>query len=472
MIHKLTSPPILAYPDFTLPFVLHTDASADGLGAALYQIQEGTKRVIAYGSRTLNEAEKRYSAYRREFLALKWAVTEKFKDYLYGHHFHVLTDSNPLTYVTSTAKLNATDHRWLASLATFNFTISYRAGKINGDADGLSRLPRDDHHDIERTPADEYVKPFLARLLPTSEDVVCRCSPEEFQSLCMYHEANDTFSSDAISAPAIEAMCVTAEAVIQTDTVPLPNHGDLGSMSAIDWKRLQLEDQVLGQVLDMLSNDGGRTSNQHQSSRLSKDAALLLSEKRHLVVKDGVLFRKRQVEGQERLQLVPPGVMRKRALRGLHDDVGHLGRDKTLDLVRHRFYWPNMTRDVEAYLENCERCVKRKARDPAPAPLVPLKVSEPMELLAMDFLSLEKGKGGYENILVVTDAFTKFAWAFPARNQKATTVAKLIWERILMHYGFPKRLHSDQGRDFESRLIKDLCRLANIEKSRTTPYHP
>lgn len=131
-----------------------------------------------------------------------------------------------------------------------------------------------------------------------------------------------------------------------------------------------------------------------------------------------------------------------------------------------------MTTDVEAYLENCERCVKRKARDPAPAPLVPLKVSEPMELLAMDFLSLEKGKGGDENILVVTDAFTKFAWAFPARNQKAITVAKLIWERILMHYGFPKRLHSDQGRDFESRLIKDLCRLANIEKSRTTPYHP
>lgn len=75
-------------------------------------MQEGPKRVITYGSCTLNEAEKRYSAYRREFLALKWAVTEKFKDYLYGHHFHVLTDSNPLTYVTSTAKLNATTHRY------------------------------------------------------------------------------------------------------------------------------------------------------------------------------------------------------------------------------------------------------------------------------------------------------------------------------------------------------------------------
>ncbi len=95
-----------------------------------------------------------------------------------------------------------------------------------------------------------------------------------------------------------------------------------------------------------------------------------------------------------------------------------------------------------------------------------------MELLAMDFLSLEKGKGGYENILVVTDAFTKFSWAFPTRNQKATTVAKILWENVLMQYGFPKRLHSDQGRDFESRLIKDLCDMANIAKTRTTPYHP
>ena len=95
-----------------------------------------------------------------------------------------------------------------------------------------------------------------------------------------------------------------------------------------------------------------------------------------------------------------------------------------------------------------------------------------MELLAMDFLSIERGKGGYENILVVTDSFTKYAWAFPTRNQKATTVAKLLWEKVLMNYGFLQRLHSDQGKDFDSRLIKELCKVANIEKTRTTPYHP
>ena len=95
-----------------------------------------------------------------------------------------------------------------------------------------------------------------------------------------------------------------------------------------------------------------------------------------------------------------------------------------------------------------------------------------MELLAIDFLSIEKGKGSYENLLVVTDSFTKYSWAFPTRNKKATTVAKVLWEKVLVYYGFPRRLHSDQGRDFESRLIDDLCNVAGIEKTRTSPYHP
>lgn len=104
--------------------------------------------------------------------------------------------------------------------------------------------------------------------------------------------------------------------------------------------------------------------------------------------------------------------------------------------------------------------------------MVPILAREPMELLAIDFLSLEKGKGGFEHVLVVTDSFTKYSWAFPTHNQQAPTVAKLLWEKILVNFGFPQRLHSDQGRDFESRIIRDLCKVAGIEKTRTTPYHP
>ena len=130
------SAPILGYPNPEKPFILHTDASLDGLGAVLYQKDEsGQVRVIAYASRSLSKSEKNYSVHRLEFLALKWAITEKFRDYLYGGTFEVFTDNNPLTYILTSAKLDATTQRWIASLASFNFSISYRSGKSNVDAD-------------------------------------------------------------------------------------------------------------------------------------------------------------------------------------------------------------------------------------------------------------------------------------------------------------------------------------------------
>ena len=101
----------MAYPNFSDPFILHTDASEVGLGAVLYQRQNGLLRVIAYGSRTLSPAEKNYYLHsgKLEFLALKWAICDQFRDYLYyAPSFTVYTDNNPLTYVLSSAKLNVT----------------------------------------------------------------------------------------------------------------------------------------------------------------------------------------------------------------------------------------------------------------------------------------------------------------------------------------------------------------------------
>ena len=95
------------------------------------------KRVISYASRGVSKSEGNYPAHRLEFLALKWAVTEKFHDYLYGNTFTVYTDNNPLTYILTSAKLHDTGHRWLAPLASSNFDIVYRSGLNNADTDGL-----------------------------------------------------------------------------------------------------------------------------------------------------------------------------------------------------------------------------------------------------------------------------------------------------------------------------------------------
>ena len=139
--YYLTSPPILSYPDYSKPFILHTDASIAGLGSVLYQVTDGKEHVISYASRGLTKAERNYHSHKLEFLALKWAVTQKLHDYLYGSNFVVYTDNNPLTYILISAKLDATGHRWVAALAAYNFSLEYRSGKENSDADALSRLP-------------------------------------------------------------------------------------------------------------------------------------------------------------------------------------------------------------------------------------------------------------------------------------------------------------------------------------------
>uniref|UniRef100_A0A8C5WL11 Reverse transcriptase/retrotransposon-derived protein RNase H-like domain-containing protein n=1 Tax=Leptobrachium leishanense TaxID=445787 RepID=A0A8C5WL11_9ANUR len=138
---SLTRAPVLAYADPHKPYELHVDASREGLGGVLYQEYGGLLRPVAYVSRSLTPSEKNYPTHKLEFLALKWAVVDKLKDYLYGAEFVIKTDNNPLTYILTTAKLDATGHRWLAALSGFRLSLKYRPGVNNRDADALSRRP-------------------------------------------------------------------------------------------------------------------------------------------------------------------------------------------------------------------------------------------------------------------------------------------------------------------------------------------
>lgn len=132
---------VLAHPDFSKPFLLSTDASLDGLGAVLSQVQgdDTVARPVAFASKSLTRSQRNYLAYRLEFLALKWSKCDKFIHWLKGHEFTVWTDNNPLTYIMTKPKLDCCEQRWVSKLASYDFDIRYVPGSRNVVADALSR---------------------------------------------------------------------------------------------------------------------------------------------------------------------------------------------------------------------------------------------------------------------------------------------------------------------------------------------
>ena len=435
------STPILAYPDYQLPFTLHTDSSTDGLGAVLYQKQDGKLRVIAYASRSVSKAESNYPAHKLEFLALKWAVCEKFHEYLNGSKsFEVFTDNNPLTYVLTSAKLDACGQRWVAKLANYNFSIKYRCGVSNTEADALSRIK-------------------WPEALSDNIDI---------DNGCM-----DTHVINAILAGAVTKSSLIESVSCSAKVIPTELDKDTGKLSSINWAKEQRLDPNLGVIIRLIES-GQLTKRKLQGKDSSEVKSFLRNKKSLKLVKD-VLYRKSYSDNSTSKktlwQLVVPKLFRERALLGCHDDVGHQGILRTLSLLRERFYWPGMQEEATQHVLKCSRCLRRKT-PPQVAPLQPILVTQPLELVHMDYLSLEPSKGNIENVLVITDHFTRYALAYPSKTQTAQATARILWDNFICHYGFPEKFISDQGRNFESDLIKELCKIAGVKKVHTTPYHP
>ena len=270
----LTSPPVLAFADYTKPFELHCDASGLGLGAVLYQEQDDKKRVIAYASRGLSRSESNYPAHKLEFLALKWAVTEKFNDYLYGHKFTVFTDNNPLTYVLTSARLDATGHRWLAALSAYDFDIKYRPGVSNADADGLSRLPG-----ASQTAGQEKAHHHIP--------VEC------VEQVCKSSQAKSYVEGLACSAAVVGDSFEPPGQVIQ----PLSDKTIANT---------QPRDPVLGVWLQVLKDDVRSNKSIIQESQHGAAHRTMFQTANKLQLHDGELYRESEMDNKKMKQLLLP----------------------------------------------------------------------------------------------------------------------------------------------------------------------
>eukprot|EP00731_Ephydatia_muelleri_P004061 Em0002g237a len=317
---SLVTSPVLAYPVFSIGFVVDTDASGEGLGAVLSQNIEGHDHVISYASRTLNKAERKYCATRREMLALVWAI-QHFRAYLYGKRFTVRTDHSSLKWLQSFHEPEGQVARWLET---------------------LSELP-----------------------------------PEEDNE---------------------DQGCVLA---VTDSWMPSWTHEELAAY--------QRQDPDLKQVIKWLETK-------------------TLPKCHHLVMQNKILYRQ-------------------------WEDVQGRGLNKTLQLVLPSSLVPAVLEGLHSSL-----------LDP---------VERPLQRVAMDILGpLPETEKGNKYILVIGDYFTKWKEAYPLPNMEAMTVARHLVSEFMCRFGVPEQLHSDQGRNFESGVIKGICELLQVRKTRTTPYHP
>ena len=196
---------------------------------------------------------------------------------------------------------------------------------------------------------------------------------------------------------------------------------------------------------------------------------MLLRQLDKLSIVDGILMRKTA----SFTQIVLPEKFHHLVYKELHEKLSHVGADRVLELAKPRFYWPRMKACIEKYITKRCRCIiSKKPNCPAVAPLQPIVTSYPMELLTMDYVELDVATRGFRYALVCTDHFTKFVQIYATKNKKALSVADKVYNDLVLKFGFPTRIHSDQGGEFVNKLLGRLHQLAGTKQSRTTPYHP
>ena len=418
----LVTSPILTHPDFSKSFILDTDASDQAIGAVLSQKVGNTEKVVAYASRTLTKPERKYCVTRKELLALVFFV-KYFRHYLYGRKFTARTDHGSLRWIMNFKNPEGQVARWLEVLSTFSMNIEHRAGRLHGNADGLSRKP---------------------------------CSQCGLQDAGKEAEVKEQSTHECmqIGSPGAENLKEDEK----------------------DLQSLQKEDAELCEVRIWVQNNERPKSKDIASGSYALKS--LWNQFPRLEIHDELLVRRWDNfdSGEVSYQAIVPRNTRRSVLQCCHDvkTAGHLGIKKTISKVRQKFYWPGLQSDVRSYIAGCETCSKRK--EPIPTKRAPMQIVRsgyPMERLAIDILGeLPQTNKGNKYILVISDYFTKWTEALPMPNMEACTVAKILVEDILCRFGIPQKIHSDQGRQFESKLFQEMCKMLGIDKTRTTPYHP
>jgi transposase InsO family protein len=365
----------------------------------------------------MNKAEINYEIHDKEMLAIVSAFKE-WRRYLEGaeHMVTVFTDHKNLEYFTTSKVLNRRQARWAQELAGYDFKIIYRPGTSNGKSDALSRRP-------------EY-------------------RPDKGGGSAENNENQPIYR------------------VLRPDQLATVD-GDQVILSSLKLQSIP-KVRFTSELLDEIFVEGAKDPDwMHEYEK-----AMNGDPSEHMEYEDGALYYKGRL-------FIPDSVdLKKMIVASEHDSAvaGHMGADKTVELVRRNFFWPVMDTWIRDYVGSCPDCQKAKSsRHARYGMLHPLEVAyAPWDSISMDFITDLPLSNGCDEIMVIVDRFTKMYHFIPLKKdeKKAADVARVFLREIWRLHGLPSSIISDRDARFTSKFWETLMGLLKIKRSMSTAFHP
>lgn len=495
----LTNAPILQYPDFSKPFILTTDASNESLGAILSQGNPGSDLPIAYASRTLNDAERNYSVIERELLGCVWAC-KYFRPYLYGRKFTIYTDHRPLQWLHQLKEPNSKLMRWRIRLEEFDYDVVYKKGKLNTNADALSRIKIDkvDIHPLDTSSLVVNHDNEISQLLDDINDII-----ENNERQLNTPPGIDT--SENIELPDsprnldLDLILPVEERDEARNNTTLHSNQSDEPQNSIEISEDPINKEKRQIIIKIQENPKPSISNKIDNKHITKVYLPVNYQSRDLkdILKNYTignetfhLFSKRQEIYRELAILytslfnnnAPRIIWHTSRVKDLHDmdrikeaiknyhegKTNHRGAHETYLKLKDKYYFKTMLKTIQDYINKCEVC--QKGKYPRHPPVMPLNItptsSTPFEHLYMDTLSIE-GK----IFLTVIDAFSKFAYVTKLLSKEATQITQEVLKFFAL-YNIPKRITLDNGGEFQNMTFREMAKVYNIDLHFITPNHP
>ena len=475
----LTNDPILQYPDFNKDFNLTTDASNVAIGAILSQGPIGADKPICYASRTLNDSEQNYSTIEKELLAIVWA-TKYFRPYLFGRKFKIITDHKPLQWMVNLKEPNSRLTRWRLRLSEFDYTVIYKKGKNNTNADALSRI---EIHAKETKSLIEEIDE-LNSLLGNPSDTLRRMSNSS--TISVPEKSN---SSTITASHQSNSSTLTAHSSHENPILEIP---------ITDEPLNKFHRQVIFTIVDGIKRKPAvskpfekhtRINIQLSKTNLEEDLINAVKEYICSKIKTAILvnpildmytiipilqskFKSSSMNlvlAKTEIENVKEYTRQQEIIRHYHEGkTNHRGINETYLSLSRIYFWPKMKDQITKFITECTICGQAKYdRNPVrPQFNIVPPATKPFEIIHIDLLTIQNIK-----YMTFIDVFTKYGQAYYLRDGTAVSVLQALLQ-YCTHHGVPMTIITDNGTEFANQLFNEFTRLHKINHHRTLAHSP